>query len=70
MEVYEISTAVNRVANDSPELLVPYTAPAESEHRSAQHDTASDERLGRVQSAARPARKRQPMADSGQGSLF
>ncbi len=70
MDVYEISTAVNRVANDSPELLVPYTAPAESEHRSAQHDTASDERLGRVQSAARPARKRQPMADSGQGSLF
>jgi putative SOS response-associated peptidase YedK len=29
MEVYEVSPAVNRVANDSPELLEPYTAPAE-----------------------------------------
>ncbi len=30
MEVYEISPAVNKVANDSPELIAPYTAPAEA----------------------------------------
>ena len=28
MEVYEISPAVNRVANDAPELLEPYSADA------------------------------------------
>ena len=27
MEVYEVSPAVNKVANDSPELVEPYTAP-------------------------------------------
>ena len=31
MEVYEISPAVNRVANDTPELVEPYTAPPEAE---------------------------------------
>ena len=30
MEVYEVSPAVNRVANDSPELVEPYAAPAEA----------------------------------------
>ena len=29
MEVYEISPAVNHVANDSPDLIEPYTAPPE-----------------------------------------
>jgi putative SOS response-associated peptidase YedK len=31
MEVYEVSPAVNKVANDSPELVVSYTAPPEVE---------------------------------------
>ena len=31
MEVYEVSPAVNKVANDSPELVEPYTAPPEAE---------------------------------------
>jgi len=29
MEVYEVSPAVNKVANDTPDLIEPYTAPAE-----------------------------------------
>ena len=31
MEVYEVSPAVNKVANDSPELVEPYAAPLEAE---------------------------------------
>ena len=27
MEVYEVSPAVNKVANDTPDLVEPYTAP-------------------------------------------
>jgi putative SOS response-associated peptidase YedK len=56
MEVYEISTAVNRVANDSPELLKPYSS-------SAEPATAAPEK-------PKAARKPRPAADSGQGSLF
>ena len=57
MEVYEISTAVNRVANDSPELLQPYSSSAEPaapapEKPKAAHKSASKQR------------------DTGQGSLF
>jgi putative SOS response-associated peptidase YedK len=54
MEVYEVSPAVNRVANDSPELLLPYDASAEPA----------------AEAAAKPARKPRAAADSGQGSLF
>ncbi len=35
MDVYEVSPAVNKVANDTPELLAPYTAPPEPETPSA-----------------------------------
>jgi putative SOS response-associated peptidase YedK len=55
MEVYEISTAVNRVANDSPELLKPYDSSAEP--------------APPPKAARKPAPKPQP-EDTGQGSLF
>jgi putative SOS response-associated peptidase YedK len=54
MEVYEISPAVNRVVNDSPELLEPHDGSAEP--------VAADK--------PKPARKPRVEADSGQGSLF
>jgi putative SOS response-associated peptidase YedK len=54
MEVYEISLAVNRVANDSPSLLEPYDA---------------DEALPPAE-APKPVSRRRPPADTGQGSLF
>ena len=43
MEVYEISPAVNRVANDAPSILEPYSAdavepPAEAESRRQERD--------------------------------
>jgi putative SOS response-associated peptidase YedK len=59
MEVYEISPAVNRVANDSPELLNPYSADAQA--------TATP-----APAAEQPKRSRErgKAEDSGQGSLF
>ena len=57
MQVYEISTAVNRDANDSAELLKPYDG-------SAQPAPAP-----KPKPARKPAPKPQP-EDSGQGSLF
>jgi hypothetical protein len=54
MEVYEISPAVNRVANDAPALLEPYSA-----------DLAEPSA-----EKPRPARKARPALDTGQGSLF
>jgi putative SOS response-associated peptidase YedK len=56
MEVYEISPAVNRVENDSPQLLEPYDGSAEPLPASADKP--------------RPVRKPRATADSGQGSLF
>ncbi len=56
MEVYEISTAVNRVANDSPQLL-------------ARHD-AGAEPAEPPPEKPKPVRKPRAVADSGQGSLF
>jgi len=35
MDVYEVSPAVNKFANDSPELVEPYTAPPEAEKQAA-----------------------------------
>jgi putative SOS response-associated peptidase YedK len=35
LETYEVSPAVNRVVNDSPELIAPYTAPALPEQPAA-----------------------------------
>ena len=40
MEVYEISPAVNRVANDSPELLEPYSADAAASRAPAEAKAA------------------------------
>ena len=54
MQVYEISPAVNRVANDAPALLEPYSADANPA-------PARDEK---------PAPRKRQAADSGQGSLF
>jgi putative SOS response-associated peptidase YedK len=54
MEVYEISPAVNRVANDAPSLLEPYKTP-EAEP---------------LMETPRPVSRRRPPADTGQGSLF
>ncbi len=56
MEVYEISTAVNRVDNDAPQLLERYD-------RGAEADEPAPEK-------PKPARKPRAIADSGQGSLF
>jgi putative SOS response-associated peptidase YedK len=54
MEVYEISQAVNRVANDTASLLEPYSA-----------DDASP-----PEEKPKPVRKARQPADTGQGSLF
>ena len=54
MEVYEISPAVNRVVNDSAQLLEPYDGSAEP--------APADKPM--------PIRKPRAAADSGQGSLF
>ena len=59
MEVYEISTAVNRVANDSPQLLKPYDSSAEP----------APQQTGKPKAARKPPPKPQT-EDTGQGSLF
>jgi putative SOS response-associated peptidase YedK len=58
-EAYEISTAVNRVANDSPELIAPATA-------------ADTERAAAVPPAAKASSReaKSKAANGGQGSLF
>jgi putative SOS response-associated peptidase YedK len=65
MAVYEISNAVNRVANDSPELLEPYSAEAAA---AAQAQAAA----GRAPALSEPntAPKPRRVKDTGQGSLF
>ena len=54
MQVYEVSPAVNRVANDAPVLLEPYSAEAE---------TPPAEQ-------PKPVRRARQAVDTGQGSLF
>jgi putative SOS response-associated peptidase YedK len=56
MEVYEISPAVNRVANDSAELLAPYSADAMLAQEPDQEP--------------KPAPANRTAADTGQGTLF
>jgi hypothetical protein len=56
MEVYAISNAVNRVANDSAALLEPAGADASPP--------------GTLDEAGPTAKKRQKKADTRQGSLF
>jgi putative SOS response-associated peptidase YedK len=55
MEVYEISPAVNKVANDSPALQEPYSAGAASPPEPEE---------------TRPTPKVRKLKDTGQGSLF
>jgi len=57
---YEVSTAVNRAANDSPDLLAPVAHPPPMERHQAADPAAATQR---------PARARAKV-DSGQGSLF
>jgi len=54
LEAYEISTAVNRVANDNPRLIEPMAANAEPARPAAR----------------RAAAKRAPSDNGGQGALF
>jgi putative SOS response-associated peptidase YedK len=54
MEVYEISPAVNRVTNDSPDLIEPYNADA----------------VPVPPSQPKAPRSKRLVADSGQGTLF
>lgn len=54
MEVYEVSNAVNRVENDSPELIAPLSADA----------------AARQEQAAATAKPRNRKVDTRQGSLF
>lgn len=56
-EAYEISTAVNRVANDSPELIAPAAADAEPA-------------AAAPPAKASPREAKSKAANSGQGSLF
>jgi hypothetical protein len=57
LEAYEVSTAVNRTANDDPGLVERYTAPAEIEP------------VTPVSTPRVPA-KRAKKRDDGQGALF
>jgi hypothetical protein len=57
LEAYEVSTAVNRTANDDPGLVERYTAPAETEP------------VTPVSTPRVPA-KRAQKKDDGQGALF
>jgi putative SOS response-associated peptidase YedK len=64
MEVYEISTAVNRVANDSPDLIAHVSggdAAALAEPAKQQTETKASEK---------PAPKRKRAKNDGQASLF
>jgi putative SOS response-associated peptidase YedK len=56
LEAYEVSPAVNRTANDSPDLIEPVTAEAAARIRAVAADGL--------------ARKRKAKPDSPQGSLF
>lgn len=60
---YAISSAVNRVANDSPELIAPYTPPLEPQ-------APSEPPRARRRQVARQVARRNSEQDNGQGSLF
>jgi putative SOS response-associated peptidase YedK len=62
LEAYEVSTAVNRTANDGPELLMPASARPAAEPAVA--EPAADV------SPARPAKRPRKKADDRQTSLF
>jgi hypothetical protein len=73
VEVYPVSPAVNRTANDSPDLIVPYRAPAVTASRACADracatEPAPTEPAPDAQKA--PRRRRGGTRDGGQGSLF
>jgi putative SOS response-associated peptidase YedK len=57
LDAYEVSPAVNHVANDNPQLLEPFTAPPTSPPPPSEHGAESK-------------RGRRPEKDERQGSLF
>ena len=65
---HEVSTAVNRVANDNPDLVMPFSA----EDAEAEAAIEKQKRLdGRTMVKAAPQPKTPPpKPDDGQGSLF
>jgi putative SOS response-associated peptidase YedK len=70
-EAYEISTAVNRTANDGPDVIAPLSAkqPAEAEPAQPAPEAAAADTA--VSSAATaPAKKRARKRDERQSSLF
>jgi putative SOS response-associated peptidase YedK len=71
LEAYEISTAVNRTANDNPKLLDPVAAaappPAEP---SAKSPAKSPGEPPAKKPAKSPARAKRGKKDGGQGALF
>jgi putative SOS response-associated peptidase YedK len=66
LEAYEISPAVNRVENDDPSLIEPYSAPPAAVHSPAA--AAPGAAAVGVDAAHKSARKRK--ANERQGSLF
>ena len=58
LEVYPVSPAVNRTANDNPKLVEPFVAGAETQAASAPPTRPA---------RAKPAKEK---GDSGQGALF
>lgn len=63
---HEVSTAVNRVANDSAELILPF-GPEEAEAEAELERKARSERQAATKAMARPKAEK---PDDGQGSLF
>jgi putative SOS response-associated peptidase YedK len=64
MEVYEVSTAVNRVANDRPELIEPHHAEPEPA------PAAAEESKPKSKTKPKSAAHRKRGNDDGQSSLF
>jgi putative SOS response-associated peptidase YedK len=64
LEAYEVSTAVNRTANDNPKLLERWLAPSEPE------PGMDPPRKRRAAGRAKKNNKENDKEDSGQGALF
>jgi putative SOS response-associated peptidase YedK len=71
-EVYEISTAVNRVANDSAALIEPLSASIVGAHANQPAEAVARQAAAQSVPAPRGAAQagRTPKPDSGQGELF
>ncbi|MFL9825204.1 SOS response-associated peptidase [Rhodoplanes sp. SY1] len=72
LEAWPVSTAVNRTANDSPDLIAPLAAaPAAPTVAAAEAPARTAPKpAGRRAAAGAPRRTAKPAPDSGQGSLF